>query len=175
MDAARELFAEHGVSGVTTQQVADRADIAIGTLYLHASTKAELLILVLDGVEVARGELAVACDLDVGVALRERCVPQPGNVMAGAVMRAAGVGSPGQIGGCQAARKVVTPATNLLACWNSKACPASPWMIKVAESRAVVVPPAARGVLTVRRSPPAAGRSPLSATHRPRRRRRWPR
>ena len=29
MAAARELFAEHGVSGVTTQQVADRADVAI--------------------------------------------------------------------------------------------------------------------------------------------------
>jgi AcrR family transcriptional regulator len=43
---ARELFAEHGVRGVTTQQVADRADIAIGTLYLYASTKAELLIMV---------------------------------------------------------------------------------------------------------------------------------
>lgn len=46
MDAARTLFAEHGVGGVTTQQVADRADVAIGTLYLYASTKAELLILV---------------------------------------------------------------------------------------------------------------------------------
>ena len=46
MAAARELFVEHGVSGVTTQQVADRADVAIGTLYLYASTKAELLIMV---------------------------------------------------------------------------------------------------------------------------------
>lgn len=46
MDAARALFAEHGVGGVTTQQIADRADVAIGTLYLYASTKAELLILV---------------------------------------------------------------------------------------------------------------------------------
>ncbi|MEV7734442.1 TetR/AcrR family transcriptional regulator [Streptomyces sp. NPDC088921] len=46
MTAARELFAEHGVSGVTTQQVAERADVAIGTLYLYASTKAELLIMV---------------------------------------------------------------------------------------------------------------------------------
>ena len=46
MAAARELFAEHGVGGVTTQQVADRADVAIGTLYLYASTKAELLIMV---------------------------------------------------------------------------------------------------------------------------------
>jgi AcrR family transcriptional regulator len=46
MTAARELFAEHGVGGVTTQQVADRADVAIGTLYLYAATKAELLIMV---------------------------------------------------------------------------------------------------------------------------------
>jgi AcrR family transcriptional regulator len=46
MAAARELFAEHGVRGVTTQQVADRADVAIGTLYLYAATKAELLIMV---------------------------------------------------------------------------------------------------------------------------------
>lgn len=44
--AARELFAEHGVNGVTTQQIAERADVAIGTLYLYASTKAELLIMV---------------------------------------------------------------------------------------------------------------------------------
>lgn len=44
--AARELFAEHGISGVTTQQIADRADVAIGTLYRYTSTKAELLIMV---------------------------------------------------------------------------------------------------------------------------------
>jgi AcrR family transcriptional regulator len=44
--AARELFAQHGVAGVTTQQIADHADIAIGTLYLYAATKAELLIMV---------------------------------------------------------------------------------------------------------------------------------
>ncbi|WP_329273047.1 TetR/AcrR family transcriptional regulator [Streptomyces sp. NBC_01451] len=46
MTAARELFVEHGVGRVTTQQVARRADVAIGTLYLYASTKAELLIMV---------------------------------------------------------------------------------------------------------------------------------
>lgn len=44
--AAKELFALHGVGGVTTQQIADHADIAIGTLYLYAATKAELLIMV---------------------------------------------------------------------------------------------------------------------------------
>ena len=46
MAAAQALFAEHGVSGVTTQQIADRAGIAIGTLFRYASTKAELLIMV---------------------------------------------------------------------------------------------------------------------------------
>lgn len=44
--AASELFAAHGVTGVTTQQIADRADVAVGTLFLYASTKAELLIMV---------------------------------------------------------------------------------------------------------------------------------
>ena len=46
MAAARDLFAERGISAVTTQQVADRADVAIGTLYLYAASKAELLIMV---------------------------------------------------------------------------------------------------------------------------------
>lgn len=46
LGAARSLFAELGVSTVTTQQVADRADVAIGTLFRYASTKAELLIMV---------------------------------------------------------------------------------------------------------------------------------
>ena len=46
MAAAHELFAAHGVGGVTTQQIADRADVAIGTLFLYAASKAELLIMV---------------------------------------------------------------------------------------------------------------------------------
>lgn len=44
--AARELFAEHGVDEVTTQQVADKADIGTGTLFLYAKNKGELLLLV---------------------------------------------------------------------------------------------------------------------------------
>jgi len=44
--AASELFAEHGVDEVTTQQIADRADIGTGTLFLYAKTKGELLLLV---------------------------------------------------------------------------------------------------------------------------------
>ncbi|MFD3621568.1 TetR/AcrR family transcriptional regulator [Streptomyces sp. NPDC058676] len=44
--AARELFAERGVDEVTTQQIADKADIGTGTLFLYAKTKGELLLLV---------------------------------------------------------------------------------------------------------------------------------
>lgn len=44
--AASELFAAHGVEEVTTQQIADRADIGAGTLFLYAKTKGELLLLV---------------------------------------------------------------------------------------------------------------------------------
>jgi AcrR family transcriptional regulator len=46
MTAAGELFAEHGVDEVTTQQIADKADIGTGTLFLYAKTKGELLLLV---------------------------------------------------------------------------------------------------------------------------------
>ena len=46
MAAASELFAEHGVEEVTTQQIADKADIGTGTLFLYAKTKGELLLLV---------------------------------------------------------------------------------------------------------------------------------
>lgn len=44
--AARELFAERGVDEVTTQEIADKADIGTGTLFLYAKTKGELLLLV---------------------------------------------------------------------------------------------------------------------------------
>ena len=44
--AAKELFSVHGVDEVTTQQIADKADIGTGTLFLYAKTKGELLLLV---------------------------------------------------------------------------------------------------------------------------------
>lgn len=44
--AASALFAERGVDDVTTQEIADAADIGTGTLFLYAKTKGELLLLV---------------------------------------------------------------------------------------------------------------------------------
>ncbi|MCA2206861.1 TetR/AcrR family transcriptional regulator [Nocardia rosealba] len=44
--AARELFAERGVDEVTTQEIADKADIGAGTLFLYVKNKGELLLLV---------------------------------------------------------------------------------------------------------------------------------
>ena len=44
--AASELFAQRGVDEVTTQEIADRADIGAGTLFLYAKSKGELLLLV---------------------------------------------------------------------------------------------------------------------------------
>ncbi|MCT9819859.1 TetR/AcrR family transcriptional regulator [Microbacterium sp. W1N] len=44
--AAGALFAERGVDDVTTQEIADAADIGTGTLFLYAKTKGELLLLV---------------------------------------------------------------------------------------------------------------------------------
>jgi AcrR family transcriptional regulator len=44
--AATELFSRHGVDEVTTQQIADRADVGTGTVFLYAKSKAELLLLV---------------------------------------------------------------------------------------------------------------------------------
>ncbi|MFW0772740.1 TetR/AcrR family transcriptional regulator [Paenarthrobacter nitroguajacolicus] len=66
--AARELFTQYGVDEVTTQQVAEKADVGSGTLFLYAKTKAELLLLVHNakyavalgsGVDAAAAESAV--------------------------------------------------------------------------------------------------------------------
>lgn len=45
-DAAAALFEAHGFAAVTTQQIAERADVAAGTVFRYASSKAELLLMV---------------------------------------------------------------------------------------------------------------------------------
>jgi len=67
MTAASELFAEHGVDEVTTQQIADKADIGTGTLFLYAKTKGELLLLVQNAqyaTALERGQAAAATITD---------------------------------------------------------------------------------------------------------------
>ncbi|WP_395811445.1 TetR/AcrR family transcriptional regulator [Archangium minus] len=45
--AARELFAKKGFAETTTREIAERAGVGTGTLFLYARTKEELLMLVL--------------------------------------------------------------------------------------------------------------------------------
>lgn len=59
--AARELFAEHSVEDVTTQQIAEKADIGTGTLFLYVKSKGELLLLLQNSLyaeALARGRAA---------------------------------------------------------------------------------------------------------------------
>jgi AcrR family transcriptional regulator len=78
--AASELFAEHGADEVTTQQIADRADIGAGTLFLYAKSKGELLLMVQNAHYVEaliRGRAAaepVADTLDAVMALMQPIV-----------------------------------------------------------------------------------------------------
>jgi AcrR family transcriptional regulator len=58
--AAGQLFTERGVDEVTTQEIADRADIGAGTLFLYAKTKGELLLMVLNSSYVDALEEGVA-------------------------------------------------------------------------------------------------------------------
>ncbi|MCZ4520044.1 helix-turn-helix domain containing protein [Rhodococcus ruber] len=61
--AARDLFLERGIDDVTTQEIAEKADIGTGTLFLYAKTKGELLLLVQNstyGEALARGRIDAA-------------------------------------------------------------------------------------------------------------------
>lgn len=65
--AAAELFAAHGVDDVTTQQIAEKADVGTGTLFLYAKTKGELLLLVQNAhyaVALETGRTAAAREAD---------------------------------------------------------------------------------------------------------------
>ena len=62
-EVATRLFAEHGYSHVTTQQIAEVAEVGTGTLFRYIGSKAELLVKVMNerlrlgteqGIELAR-------------------------------------------------------------------------------------------------------------------------
>ena len=74
--AARTLFAEHGYAEVTTQQIAEHADVAAGTVFRYAATKAELLLMVFNAdfracVERGLAEAAAARPADTAAYQRE--------------------------------------------------------------------------------------------------------
>jgi AcrR family transcriptional regulator len=76
--AATELFTARGVESVTTQQVADRADIGTGTLFLYAKNKGELLLLVQNALyreALDEGRAAAAAEPDELTAVLEIVTP----------------------------------------------------------------------------------------------------
>jgi AcrR family transcriptional regulator len=59
--AAREVFLEKGFESATTREIAQRADVAIGTIFVYAADKRDLLMLIinndLDAVNDAGGKV----------------------------------------------------------------------------------------------------------------------
>ena len=47
-EATREVFRRKGYEAATTREIADLADVAIGTLFAYASDKRELLMMVIN-------------------------------------------------------------------------------------------------------------------------------
>jgi AcrR family transcriptional regulator len=66
--AARALFAEKGFAATTTQEIAERADIGTGTLFLYAQSKEEILVLVF------RDEMDRVCEEAFGSLPRKRAL-----------------------------------------------------------------------------------------------------
>lgn len=77
-EAASALFDAHGFAAVTTQQIAVQADVAAGTVFRYAASKAELLLMVYN-VEferaIARGDAATTVIADRAVAVDALLAP----------------------------------------------------------------------------------------------------
>jgi AcrR family transcriptional regulator len=71
--AATELFREQGFDATTTEQIAERADVAKGTLFLYAKTKARLLLLVYEA-EIEDAVAAALRDLQLDAPIVETLV-----------------------------------------------------------------------------------------------------
>ena len=82
LDAAAELFAEHGISGASVDAIARRAERTVGALYGHFASKDELLFAVVDEwlantATVVAAELELAGDAEGRIAALWRAVSQP--------------------------------------------------------------------------------------------------
>lgn len=76
--AAAELFTEFGFAAVSTQQIAERADVAAGTVFRYASSKGELLLMVMNEefrAGIAEGQLRCAAEPDPAAAILAMIVP----------------------------------------------------------------------------------------------------
>ena len=71
--AAAELFREYGFEATTTEQIAERADVAKGTLFLYAKSKARLLLLVYEA-EIEDAVAAALRDLQPDAPIVETLV-----------------------------------------------------------------------------------------------------
>ena len=61
--AAEELFLERGFHGVTVDEIADAADVAIGSIYLHFGNKEGLYVALLErALEIEERHMAAAFD-----------------------------------------------------------------------------------------------------------------
>ncbi|WP_300681555.1 TetR/AcrR family transcriptional regulator [Nocardioides sp.] len=66
-NAAADLFDTHGFDAVTTQAIADAADVAAGTVFRYAASKSELLLMVYNerlGHAIAAGTTAACAETD---------------------------------------------------------------------------------------------------------------
>ncbi|CAL8977841.1 hypothetical protein CELL_02675 [Cellulomonas sp. T2.31MG-18] len=71
-EAASALFSEHGFDGVTTQEIAERADVGAGTLFRYAATKGELFLMVYNEqlrTAIDEGDRRAATEPDVTAAV----------------------------------------------------------------------------------------------------------
>ena len=66
IDAAEGLFLERGFHGVTVEQVADAADVAVGSIYVHFASKEGLYLALLErAFEVEQTYMQAALDSNV--------------------------------------------------------------------------------------------------------------
>ena len=73
LHAAREVFFEHGLHRATVGDVADRAEVSKGTVYLYFESKEMILALVLlEGLDELVEELEQACAADESLPADER-------------------------------------------------------------------------------------------------------
>lgn len=76
--AAAELFAEHGFEAVSTGQISEHADVAVGTMFRYASTKGELLLMVLNAefrTAQETGAQLAAAESDTAEAVTQMVLP----------------------------------------------------------------------------------------------------